>query len=633
MKKVKLSVAAAFIAVFAVIAAAIPLLFGGATASADTQGTYLSGYDVTYDIASDRSIAVTEDITVNFAGNRALLRDIPVNGGELIRNVGVYEIKDGKTTSVEYSVYSESSDFLTVDIGGNSVKTGERTYRLTYDYCLTKAQEGDDALALTPIGAGWGVDIYNVTFKLILPKGYKENSAVCFIDATDGTQSAISFAASTSENGRTVITGEVDHLYANSSKTANDAIRVDLGFENGVLSTYFDFTPYIFVIVAVVLLAIMFAVRMLFFNKDILTPVVNFEAPSKMDPLMMGKLIDNKVNDEDISSMIFYWADKGYLKINLDDGDDPTLIRVVQNLPDGCADYEKTMFKNLFAIGDAVKPSQLKFRFYGTVQNVTSKVNASTKSLFDSKSISISILFALLATVVLGLTPFAIGYLFIDGSYYFYYPLLVIVPALVIYSLSELAYYNKNKFSGKKKLMYPLLAVAIGAVATLLYVIFVPSYFMGWLPKLLLCVVSFAGVGLSVSIISRTKGYTEQLNEIVGFRNFIQLAEKDRLEMLLEEDPQFYYHILPYAQVLGVSEKWEEKFADITVAPPAWATSSTLNTVVEFHIMNTMIRNSMVRMGSNMVSRPSSAGKSGGSHGSFGGFSGGGHGGGGGRFR
>lgn len=57
---------------------------------------------------------------------------------------------------------------------------------------------------------------------------------------------------------------------------------------------------------------------------------------------------------------------------------------------------------------------------------------------------------------------------------------------------------------------------------------------------------------------------------MLGFKEFIKAAEKDRLEMLLEEDPEYYYHVLPYAQVLHVSKIWINKFKDLTVPPPTW---------------------------------------------------------------
>ena len=41
---------------------------------------------------------------------------------------------------------------------------------------------------------------------------------------------------------------------------------------------------------------------------------------------------------------------------------------------------------------------------------------------------------------------------------------------------------------------------------------------------------------------------SEMLSSLLGFQEFLKTTEKDRLEMLLEEDPEYYYHILPYAR-------------------------------------------------------------------------------------
>ncbi len=176
--------------------------------------------------------------------------------------------------------------------------------------------------------------------------------------------------------------------------------------------------------------------------------------------------------------------------------------------------------------------------------------------------------------------------------------------------------------------------IALGCAAlSLLYALLVPHWIMDFVPKLLLGVVCSAVCALSVIIVSRSDAYNAQLNQIVGFKSFILLAEKEKLEKMLEDDPQFYYHILPYAQVLGVSDKWEEKFAGITVEPPQWYASSMAGTVFRLQLFNSIMRNTMSTMTKNMVSRPSSGASGGGRGGHFGGFSGGGHGGGGGHFR
>ena len=61
--------------------------------------------------------------------------------------------------------------------------------------------------------------------------------------------------------------------------------------------------------------------------------------------------------------------------------------------------------------------------------------------------------------------------------------------------------------------------------------------------------------------------YTEYGEEIrakvAGFKDFLVHVEKDQLESLVNQNPSYFYNILPYTYVLGVSKKWINKFEDI----------------------------------------------------------------------
>ena len=143
------------------------------------------------------------------------------------------------------------------------------------------------------------------------------------------------------------------------------------------------------------------------------------------------------------------------------------------------------------------------------------------------------------------------------------------------------------------------------------------------------CALPISCCTIAPFISRRTKHYTEELNEIVGLKEFLQYAEKERLETLLEENPQYYYDILPYANVLGVSDIWEDKFKGLTLEPPVYYHGSTLFT---FAVFNSYYRSSYRAYSAATISTPSSSSRSGGgrSFGGGGGFSGGGFGGGGG---
>jgi uncharacterized membrane protein YgcG len=99
------------------------------------------------------------------------------------------------------------------------------------------------------------------------------------------------------------------------------------------------------------------------------------------------------------------------------------------------------------------------------------------------------------------------------------------------------------------------------------------------------------------------------VSRIRGFRRFLETAEKDRLKLLVEQDPQYFYNILPYAYVLGVSSKWIARFDEIAEAPPAWLQGGN-----DLAVMDTIER-SMRSFGHDMTSEPKAT-FSGGSSGS-----------------
>lgn len=48
--------------------------------------------------------------------------------------------------------------------------------------------------------------------------------------------------------------------------------------------------------------------------------------------------------------------------------------------------------------------------------------------------------------------------------------------------------------------------------------------------------------------------------KVLGFRNYLITAEKNELEALVLDDPDYFYNILPYTYALGISEKWINNF-------------------------------------------------------------------------
>ncbi len=117
--------------------------------------------------------------------------------------------------------------------------------------------------------------------------------------------------------------------------------------------------------------------------------------------------------------------------------------------------------------------------------------------------------------------------------------------------------------------------------------------------------------------------------ELLGFREFIERAERDRIEMLAKDDPTLFDRLLPYAMVFELGDRWADAFRDMYKTAPSWYDSPRYGGTFEPRIFVNDIGRTLSTMNSTFASAPrSSGGTSSGSGG--GGSSGGGFGGGGG---
>jgi uncharacterized membrane protein len=124
------------------------------------------------------------------------------------------------------------------------------------------------------------------------------------------------------------------------------------------------------------------------------------------------------------------------------------------------------------------------------------------------------------------------------------------------------------------------------------------------------------------------------LDEMAGFRDYLEVAEKDELNLRNPPDktPQLFEAYLPYALALGVDQQWAEKFTAVLSSvqdtdgrpyAPVWYNGAW--SVADLSVSTAHLSSSLNTAISSAVTPPGSSSGSGG-----GGFSGGGGGGGGG---
>lgn len=307
--------------------------------------------------------------------------------------------------------------------------------------------------------------------------------------------------------------------------------------------------------------------RLIWRTKPLVTPV-NFYPPEGVNSAQAGYIIDMKLTETDITSLIFYWADHGYLRIHQQE--DTYAFEKCKDIDRQAPAYEQKLFHQMFSYGidGYVTKQQLMYRFYDDIMNANDaiiKYYQGDKALRDTKVEYIRILCMCISWI-----PFV---LYICYRIYDVYsdiskvlqtllPFSITLPLiLVCYVLSIKAKKNHKTFI---HMFFLSMTIFMLILLTFSLAVDINVTFM---------IVFGACIALFIIAkgIHKDSDYRkQQLSSFIGFKEFIQIAEKDKLEMMLQEDPEYYYHVLPYAQVLHVSDIWMDKFKDLTLEQPDW---------------------------------------------------------------
>lgn len=318
------------------------------------------------------------------------------------------------------------------------------------------------------------------------------------------------------------------------------------------------------------LLILYLFLRFVKYRKETPIAPVNFYPPKGMNSAEASYVIDEKLTYNDVASLIFYWADKGYLSIHY--SEHGYLFERNAAPSTSAPFYEAKLFEKMFSYGKGglVGKSDLKYRFYRDVEQASRElmdIYDGKKGLDDPKAYAVRSL-----CITTSIFPLSL-YLYdcvkqISENHTLAMGILAI--SVIPWILSLLMVLISKKPHKPYKIDVPVmtywLELFIYVIGGIFFVI-VYDFDMMMLAAPILSIVLFM---IAKGIRKNSDYRSEMLSSLLGFQEFLKTTEKDRLEMLLEEDPEYYYHILPYAQVLHVSDMWIHKFENIVVPSPTW---------------------------------------------------------------
>lgn len=615
----------------------------------------LDKYDVNIKVNEDNTFDVVETITAYFnEPKHGIFRTIPLIN-KITRLDGSKSTNRARITNLsvnsKYKVSRENGNYK-VQIGdANKTLTGEQNYVIKYTYNLGKDKIKDyDELYYNIIGNEWDTAIGNITFTITMPKDF-DSSKLGFSSGSTGSTDNSNIKYTVSNN---VISGKYNNILGK-----NEALTVRCELPDGYFSKAKDTIEpvlYIEFIIPLLFLLISFYLWCKFGKDDEVIETVEFYPPEGFNSLEIGFLYKGYTDNKDITSLLIYLANKGYIKIT--ESQRKSLFSKYKDFKitrlkeyDGDNVNEELFLKGLFLKKSSiislfldkyeatsedtlneVTSSDLYDNFYITMNKISSNIDnnenkykiyekdASNKKIFIILMILITYLLVTIPPIVLfgqiEIIPFAIIFPIIGFT------------VLFVTVFGKIGFVTKTANNIYTKIFGLIWGLGFGGGPWLTLVLPLLMQDTNYLTVYIIGLICILGMLLCLKLLpKRTKYGNEILGKIRGFKNFLETVEKDKLEALVEEQPTYFYDILPYTYVLGISDKWIKKFESISIVPPTWYVG---NGDFNLNSFSSFIDDTMSSAESSMSSSPSSSsnGSSGGSSG--GGSSGGGSGGGGG---
>jgi uncharacterized membrane protein YgcG len=540
-------------------------------------------------IRPDSSFTVQETINVKFDRPRhGIYREIPFRyrdefGKTLLTPMKILSVENGQGKAWKYSV-EKNGPILNIRIGHpDHYVDGNQTYVITYrvENAILFLKDHDE-LCWNATGNYWKAPILKAStdVSLAVKEKAKDLMAAAYAGRMGSKESDCDFQ--TGDNG--------GRFFTKRGLNPGEGFTIALGWDKGLVSPPSSWKRWMWAmnpgenwVFVLPLLSLIFMFHQWYSKgrdpkvREAIT--VQYGPPKfnnqPLSPAEVGTLVDESLDARDITSAIVGLAVKGYLQIEETKHEglifDKTdyYIKKLKGADSNVSPFEMELMRDLFPGGlPGILVSELKNRFYTNLPMLKKILYAEMirKRYFPGNPENVRNSYRVIGIVLMIFGCFA---------------LLFLNPDAVVRSI---------------------LAAFLTGVPVVAFAKYMPA---------------------------RTGAGALAYADILGFQEFMNRAEKDKLERM--GDKELFSKYLPYAIALDVVDHWAKAFTGIYQNPPQWYVSpggfQTFTPYAFAHSLNTVTSN----LTSAVFSAPRGTGGGGGGGGfGGGGSSGGGFGGGGG---
>jgi len=525
--------------------------------------------DVHIVVRDDNSYLVTKTYDVTFTNHNSVIsKHLPYRKrGKRGSRENPVEIREISADGRRFEIIRSYPQSIRIPIQ-DAYRGKKERIKLSYVYDVGDDGQGMNVLNYTLIGKIQGCErVDKLTFTIEMPHHFDKDRLSFKIKKQ--YSSDITNIAEWQVDG-TVITGRLKRQIV-----WPEDVDVTLSLPKGYFTTAagrVHAEPYVLPGYIVGLAAFISYLLWRIFGRVKRIPVIASIFPPKgLTPVDVGYIMNGRFDyKKEIISLILYWAENGYLYISEVIGKKELQLHKVHN-PDADADLdESSRLVDMFSSENFVQAAN-SIRYMNTIYSMP--INSYENYIFQWIK-------EILPKLLLVGAP---SFVCLWGHLYNYYNILegrdeseaVLRATYIVFTCVIpflLMFYERKDSNDRKLAFYMIVVIAF------------PFFLFGFehgsfksLKTALLRVLEIADLLLPLYLMTkctvkmRTKTEREHIARLEGFKNYL---ESDNM-CGPTGSQEYFYHVLPYAMVLGMTDALVKKFEHVALYPPKWYKSSS----------------------------------------------------------
>lgn len=529
------------------------LLFIQTSVTAKSPSYDIESYNVEISVDKDLNYTYNENINLVFnKSNTIVTKTIPYEATDININKN-YVIETNKDKLIKISSKNNTHDSY------------------TYKYKIKKDKENDD-IYIIEIDNNFNNDISKLDFILTYPSSFNKNNLTFYLNGKKVKD--ITYKINNQE-----LTGSISNLKEDDKLL----VIVDYG------KIYVNSLTIITIVISI-LLSLFSYILWRIYGKDV-KYTIEFEKniPSKLNTIDVSLIEKGYLNNENAIYLLLDLANRGYLKISEEENNEFTITRNKDY--DGSNYKEASFIRALFRKNMTVNISEyiealnkesktpyqkeldkkitkdnIKYRLIRAIKNVMSisKSNEEKNKYFETKSNNKKTYLLFSITIILVLIT---SIPFIEINKLYLLPISVLFSSISLFILINIV--ENVDLKKKNNKITILLLFAIIALIVLLTPSFKQNriYFIAFLIGIM--AVTFI-LFLYKYMPKRTIHGTRLYSKIEGLKKYLNEVSDKELKLVLKDNPNYLYDILPYSYILGIESVIFNKLKKLNIEEPKW---------------------------------------------------------------